>query len=734
MKYYRSCLKIGVVFVLNFLNISSWAENPQKQSPDVFKITPNEIAKTPVSPLLYGNFIELGYGMQVEAMWGEMFFNRSFEAFYPYRDINKIWYDLIYDERDWSKGYEKDWSKSDWYHSGYEHNSWFAAPGISPNPSIIADSSTFIQTTTPERKVTLQAMKGGSGHGTQYLKVTNEETKQWGAVAQAGKWLKKGETYQFSGMMKSVNGKLAAEIRIYPEGNWEKPIVTIPLEIADGEFSKQSVKIENPDFTGRATFSLWIPPQSSIEIDDFSMKPEDTYYGWRKDVVEVFKKVNPKIVRFPGGCFASFYDWKNGIGPYSERVPLPSYFWGGLNYNDVGTAEYAMLCKAAGSEMQICVNVYHPSKRRYDIDFPDGQGIISGGFEFPQFMSLTEGAQSAADWVAYCNLKAGENPMADLRAKHGYPEPFGVKYWEMDNEVHRWFEPKDYAWAVVVYSKTMKAVDPAIKIGMASYGGRPGKKDYHSSFADMLEIAGPYIDFIADRADGETESGMMLETLRKYNAKHGTHIEYCDTEWLAYNTDTKRDAYNMASRNGETTKSYAFSKWYYALNLCRNFMAFQRLGDDVGFVNFNNLANTHSQCAMDTPKEGAFLTASGKVLELFSRSPAAYLVDIKDYHARENDDFQVQAAWDVNREKMVLYVCNRTGENHTTEFDLTALKKQFKKATISELSASGAMVMNTLTDPDAIKRDDKELQIKNKQKDVFRVDSPAYSFIQVVLE
>ena len=730
-KCYSSYKKLSFFAFIFFLSFYVMGENPSQPEPTVYTLTTDEIAKKPIGPLLYGNFIELGYGMQVEAMWGEMFFNRSFEAFYPYREINKIWCDLYYDERDWSKGYEADWSKFDWYHSGYEHNSWFAAPGVSHKPSVIVDSSTFIQRTTPERKIILQPLKGGSGHGTQCLKISNEETSRWGAVAQSGKWLQKGATYLFSGMMKSEKGRLVAEIQIYPEGNWDNPILTIPVEIADGKFTKRTVEIENHDFTGYATFSLWIPPQSSIEIDDFSMKPEDSYYGWRKDVVEAFKKVNPQIVRFPGGCFASFYNWRDGIGSYSERVPLPSYFWGGLNYNDVGTAEYAMLCKSAGAEMQICVNVYHPSKRRYDIDFPNGQGVLSGGFEFPGFMSLTEGAQSAADWLAYCNSKAGENPMADLRVQHGYPEPFGVKYWEMDNEVHRWFEPKDYAWAVVVYSKAMKAVDPTIKIGMASYGGRPGKKDYHSSFEDMLEIAGPYIDFIADRADGETISAMMLEKVRKYNAEHGTHIQYCDTEWLAYNTDEKRDLYNMASRNGETTKSYAFSKWYYALNLARNFMAFQRLGDDVGFVNFNNLANTHSQCAMDTPKEGAFLTASGEVLKLFSRSPAAYVVDIRDYHPRESDDFQVQAAWDATRQKMILYICNRTDSANTPEFDLSALKKQFKKATIARLSANSPLAMNTFENQDAIRHTDNIMRVKGN---ILRVKAPAYSFSQIVIE
>ena len=68
-----------------------------------FIVTTEEYSQNPLSPILYGNFIELGYGLQVEAMYGEMLFNRSFEHFLPYRDINKSWYDLYYDDTDRSE-------------------------------------------------------------------------------------------------------------------------------------------------------------------------------------------------------------------------------------------------------------------------------------------------------------------------------------------------------------------------------------------------------------------------------------------------------------------------------------------------------------------------------------------------------------------------------------------------------------------------------------------------------
>jgi alpha-L-arabinofuranosidase len=721
-------MKINFLFLLVLTFPAAAQQTAEKK---VFKVTNRELATTPISPLLYGNFIELGYGIQVESMWSEMFFNRSFEKFMPYRLINKLWYDVVYDEKDPSKGYERDWSKFDWYHSGYEHNSWFAAPGTPPKPSLIDDSSTFIITTTPERNMILSAEKGGSGHGVQCLQVTNNEDQQWAAVAQDGKLFRKGETYDFRGMVKLIKGTGKAEIRFYPQGKWDKPIVTLPITNLADSFSLQVFSFKNEDFEGYATFSLWIPAKTSLRIDDFSLKPASGYYGWRKEAVDVFKQLSPKIVRFPGGCFASFYDWKEGVGPYSQRVPQDSYFWGGQNYNDVGIAEYAMLCKAAGAEMSFCVNVYHPSKRRYDVDFPTWQADL--GREFTKFMSLTDGAKSAAELVAYCNLPAGRHPMADLRAKHGYKEPFNVKYWELDNEVARWYEAEDYAWAVVVYSKAMKTVDPTIKIGLSSYGERPGRPSYHEVIDKMLDIAGPYIDFLADRGDADKTSAYMLGKVRAYNQSHGTDIKYCDTEWLAYNTEQDRDAYNMAKTEGGVTKSYAFSKWFYGLNLLKNFMAFQRLGDELLFVNFNNLANTHSQSAMETPKEGAYLTASGRALELLSNSPAAWLLAFENYAPRANDDYQVQAAWDKNRKKLVLYICNRTNVTRTAEFDLSDLRAPFVKATTNRLQADSPVAMNTLSNPQAIKKTNsiKKISLKN---DRYSVEALPYSFIEVVLE
>ena len=140
---------------------------------------------TPISPKLASNFIELGYGLQVEGMIAEMFFNRSFEPFYPYRLINKLWFDLLEDENDHSSRCETDWRVFDWYHSGYEHNAWFAFPGTAGH-QLIEDDSTFVIEQSPTAGVRIGIVEGGC-HGEHAMQVVND-SDDLGGLAQDGKY------------------------------------------------------------------------------------------------------------------------------------------------------------------------------------------------------------------------------------------------------------------------------------------------------------------------------------------------------------------------------------------------------------------------------------------------------------------------------------------------------------------------------------------------------------------
>ena len=120
--------------------------------------------------------------------------------------------------------------------------------------------------------------------------------------------------------------------------------------------------------------------------------------GIRNDVVEKAKELAPPILRFPGGTVMCQYHWEDAIGPLEERITRKNLIWGGELDPSFGTAEFVMFCRRIGAEPMICVN------------------MASGTPE------------EAGNWVEYCN-GTGNSYYAQLRRRHGYEEPFHVKYW-----------------------------------------------------------------------------------------------------------------------------------------------------------------------------------------------------------------------------------------------------------------------------------------------------------------
>ena len=646
---------------------------------------------TQISRKLASNFIELGYGLQVEGMAAEMFFNRSFEPFYPYRMINKLWYDLLEDENDQSSRCETDWRVFDWYHSGYEHNAWFAFPGTAGYQPV-RDDSEFIIKDSPYADVHIELMRDNC-HGRYAVRVINRASV--GGLAQDGKYCFKETGYSFSGKIRSVSGRGNLYAALYEENTVSDPVCMVPIGEAGTEYKKFEAKLQVPR-TGRYTFVLLTPQDSETVCDDFSLVPDDAVCGFKKSAVEAGGKVAPKVIRWPGGCFASFYDWHKGTG--EKREPDYSYFWGGYQYNDIGTDELASYAEACGGESMICVNMFHPFKRLYDYvapesldGDPDDPGLVGSlhGRDLPQFADKEKGRANAAEWVEYCNgdetTKGGR-----ARIRNGRIKPYNVKYWEMDNECHRWFKADEYAQECVEYSKAMKAVDPTIKIGMISYcyGGE--------ALAGMLEIAGKHIDFLADRGIDEGELQKKLALITGYNRIHGTCIKYCNTEWLPLNG---ADVYNMVPRS-ETKKNkcFMFSKWSYALDAAAEMMMWQRYGDLIDFINFNNLANTHAQSVIETPKEGAYLTAAGEMMSRFSNTAARRTVVIEDYHPHRNDPVQVQLSENEDGSALVLNVLDRTEEDGELTLDLSVFGVDDGEYGGKMLYAESLLSMNTQND------------------------------------
>jgi alpha-N-arabinofuranosidase len=151
---------------------------------------------------------------------------------------------------------------------------------------------------------------------------------------------------------------------------------------------------------------VWVGPGSKIA----------NINGIRKSLVDALKKISAPVIRWPGGCFADSYDWKDGIGPAAKR-PRRSNFWAGdplvreqgnipqkYDPNEFGTNEFVQFCKLSGSQPYLAANL----------------------------RSLP--ATDFYRWVEYCNSPVGSTTLADLRASTGSKYPFNVRYWGIGNE------------------------------------------------------------------------------------------------------------------------------------------------------------------------------------------------------------------------------------------------------------------------------------------------------------
>ena len=126
--------------------------------------------------------------------------------------------------------------------------------------------------------------------------------------------------------------------------------------------------------------------------------------GVRNDVIEALKTLKVPNLRWPGGCFADTYQWKDGIGPKEDRPTIVNTWWGNVTEdNSFGTHDFLNMCEVLGAEPYLAGNI--------------GSGTV----------------QDLTDWVQYVNFEA-ESPMSKLRRENGREKPWNVKYWGVGNE------------------------------------------------------------------------------------------------------------------------------------------------------------------------------------------------------------------------------------------------------------------------------------------------------------
>ena len=178
-----------------------------------------------------------------------------------------------------------------------------------------------------------------------------------------------------------------------------------------------------------ATLNIEFEGPGTLWLDRIYLIDEDAVLGiWRPDVVAALKAMTPGVIRF-GGSSLEVFEWDKCIGSWDTRVPYTTMPWRGLEPNFIGVEEFVQLCQYVGAEPLICVRWTGktPSDAAAEVEY------FNGG---PQ-----------THW-------------GRVRAQNGHPAPYGVKYWQIGNEIGG----LKYDASVRAFAEAMRNVDPSIKV------------------------------------------------------------------------------------------------------------------------------------------------------------------------------------------------------------------------------------------------------------------------------
>ena len=204
----------------------------------------------------------------------------------------------------------------------------------------------------------------------------------------------------------------------------------------------------NPELQGHFSEHLGRCIYEGIYVGENSDIPNVN--GMRTDVVEALKEIKVPVLRWPGGCFADEYHWKDGIGPKEGRKKMINTHWGGVvEDNSFGTHEFMELCRQLGCKTYINGNL--------------GSGTV----------------QEMSEWVEYMTFE-GVSPMADLRKANGHEEPWTVDYFGVGNE--NWgcggnMRPEFYGDMYRRYQTYVRNYNSSKPISKIACGANAG--DYH---------------------------------------------------------------------------------------------------------------------------------------------------------------------------------------------------------------------------------------------------------------
>ena len=486
-----------------------------------------------------------------------------------------------------------------------------------------------------------------NGARSQKIEIPAEHARA--GISQDGFYLKQGVAYKLRLHMRSDRG---VEVRASLHGGGGLIAGPVTLGRAGADWTAADADLRAIRTIENATLTIDFAGPGTLWLDRVYLMGSDAVLGiWRPDVVAALAAMHPGVIRF-GGSTIEGYEWESGIGPWDQRQPFTTV-WGGLEENFVGIDEFVQLCKRVGAEPLICV--------RWTGKKPE----------------------DAAAEVEYCNGSA-DTHWGALRARNGHREPYGVKYWEIGNEV----DVPAYNTSVRSFAEAMKQADASIRL--------------ISSFPTpaLLAASGTVFDYLAPHhyeIDDLAHEDRSFKTLQDWIARSGggKDIRVAVTEWNTTAGDFGlRRGMLQTLANGLSVGRY--------LNLL------QRDADLVEIANRSNFADSFGSGFVVTGPGWIYESPAYYAQKMYARAAGGYPLAVErssseTWPAQQPD---LSASLSAEGTRLRIYSVNSTAQPLTIRFHLQGFASAVEGGSVYTLEdrehSQTSEVMNSRDDPERV--------------------------------
>lgn len=481
--------------------------------------------------------------------------------------------------------------------------------------------------------------------------------------------LKKGAKYDFSVFLRNPDG-IDKDVRIVlsqPGMGWGRPATALAdttIRVSGREWKKYSLTLQSKSDAANAQFQLLSLTAGEMDIDMVSLFPQDTYmgHGLRKDLVQALADLQPKFMRFPGGCvvhgggdgFWDTYRWKTTVGPREQRRQIKNT-WGYHQSMEMGYYEYFQLCEDLNMEplpiLPCGVNCQGTN---------GGWNMRTQAQDAAPMEDMDEWAQDALDLIEWANGPA-DSKWGKVRADAGHPEPFGLKYLGLGNEEK--ITPEFEERFRYIYEKVVAAHPEIVIVGTAGPGSHPGNGDFEEGWKFATELNVPILD------EHYYEQRTYFQTSRQYDS---------------YPRDRQTKVYLGEYAAKDKKLIDALSEGLYLLHVERN-------ADVVCMTSYAPLfakkgTNNWNPDLIYFDNEKPYLTCSYYVQQMFGQSSGDwYYGDCVTFDRSDDNLLGQSTVLDSKTRKLYVKLCN-AGENAAkADIDLSrfSVKSNAVKTTIA---------------------------------------------------